>query len=71
MLWSQVDGKLNPKIQSIYVKGFPIYTAHFSPDGNEVVFGSNSKPLYSYDLIEGRVTSTVIRGLALRTQWHI
>ncbi|XP_071043072.1 U3 small nucleolar RNA-associated protein 18 homolog [Parasteatoda tepidariorum] len=52
----QVDGKLNSKIQSIYLESFPIHTAHFTTDGNEIIAGSNMYGFfYSYDMYLGKV----------------
>ena len=51
----QIDGKQNPKIQSVFVERFPIFTAHFSPDGYEVIMGSKHKNFYYYDMISGKV----------------
>ncbi|KAG8080209.1 hypothetical protein GUJ93_ZPchr0007g5475 [Zizania palustris] len=33
----QIDGKRNPKIQSIYIEGCPIHKASFLPDGSELI----------------------------------
>lgn len=51
----QVDGKNNPKIQSVFLQKFPIHTAHFSADGREVIMGSRYKSFYYYDMIAGKV----------------
>ncbi|XP_023341141.1 U3 small nucleolar RNA-associated protein 18 homolog isoform X2 [Eurytemora carolleeae] len=52
----QVDGKFNPKIQTINFKDFPIKTAKFSVDGNEVIAGSQFHTyFYVYDMIAGKV----------------
>ena len=51
----QVDGKTNPKIQSIFLEDFPIYCAHFSAGGEEVVLGSRHKTFQYYDMIAGKV----------------
>ncbi len=53
-LW-QVDGKTNPKIHSVFLDSFPIYTAKFSADGNQVIMGSRHKSFYYYDLIADKV----------------
>ena len=54
-LATQVDGKSNPKIQSIFVEQFPIHAAHFTRDGREVVMASQSRHFYYYDMIAGKV----------------
>lgn len=47
----QIDGKLNPKIQTVNFANFPIRTAHFSRDGSEFVCGSSKADhLFSFDL---------------------
>ena len=52
----QIDGKQNPKIQSVFLEKFPISTAHFSRDGKEVILGSQRrKSFYHYDMIAGKV----------------
>ena len=53
----QVDGKNNPKIQSIYLENYPIYSAHFSADGEEVILGSRHKGFHYYDMMAGRMIS--------------
>ncbi|XP_065820945.1 U3 small nucleolar RNA-associated protein 18 homolog isoform X3 [Labrus bergylta] len=61
----QVDGKSNPKIQSIHLERFPIHRAAFSPDGETVIATSlKNKMFYLYDMMEGRVTPVhTVRGL--------
>ncbi|XP_033632404.1 U3 small nucleolar RNA-associated protein 18 homolog [Asterias rubens] len=51
----QVDGKNNPKIQSVAVEKFPILSAHFSADGTEVIMSSRSRWYYVYDMIAGKM----------------
>ncbi|KAI8826861.1 WD40-repeat-containing domain protein [Fimicolochytrium jonesii] len=51
----QIDGRINPKIQSIHIKDLPLHTAHFSPDGKEVVMTGKRKFFYSYDVEKGVV----------------
>lgn len=52
----QVDGKTNPKIQSIYLEKFPIFKACFSANGEEVLATStHSKVLYVYDMLVGKL----------------
>ncbi|XP_078101555.1 U3 small nucleolar RNA-associated protein 18 homolog isoform X2 [Sander vitreus] len=61
----QVDGKTNPKIQSIHLERFPVHRAQFSVDGETVIATSlKNKMFYVYDMMEGRVTPVhTIRGL--------
>ncbi|XP_029692784.1 U3 small nucleolar RNA-associated protein 18 homolog isoform X2 [Takifugu rubripes] len=61
----QVDGKTNPKIQSIHLESFPVHQARFSRDGEMVIATSlKNKMFYLYDMMEGRVTPVhAIRGL--------
>nr|XP_020478820.1 U3 small nucleolar RNA-associated protein 18 homolog [Monopterus albus] len=61
----QVDGKTNPKIQSIHLERFPIHKAQFSTDGETVIATSlKNKMFYLYDMMEGRVTPVhTVRGL--------
>lgn len=61
----QVDGKTNPKIQSIYLEKFPIYKACFSANGEEVLATSiHSKVLYVYDMLAGKLIPVhQVRGL--------
>nr|XP_026242515.1 U3 small nucleolar RNA-associated protein 18 homolog isoform X1 [Urocitellus parryii] len=61
----QVDGKTNPKIQSIYLDKFPIFKACFSANGEEVLATSiHSKVLYVYDMIAGKLIPVhQVRGL--------
>ncbi|XP_068581927.1 U3 small nucleolar RNA-associated protein 18 homolog isoform X2 [Cebidichthys violaceus] len=61
----QVDGKTNPKIQSIHLERFPVHRAQFSRDGDTVIATSlKNKMFYLYDMMEGRVTPVhSVRGL--------
>ncbi|XP_006889521.1 PREDICTED: U3 small nucleolar RNA-associated protein 18 homolog [Elephantulus edwardii] len=61
----QVDGKTNPKIQSIYLEKFPVYKACFSANGEEVLATStHSKVLYVYDMLAGKLIPVhQVRGL--------
>ncbi|XP_060108979.1 U3 small nucleolar RNA-associated protein 18 homolog [Heteronotia binoei] len=61
----QVDGKTNPKIQSIYLEGFPVYKARFSADGEQVIATSiREKLFYIYDMMGGKIIPVNhIRGL--------
>ncbi|XP_060064815.1 U3 small nucleolar RNA-associated protein 18 homolog [Ylistrum balloti] len=60
----QVDGKNNPKIQSVFLDNFPIFSAHFTPDGREVVLSSKHQSFVYYDMIAGKVVKVPkIKGL--------
>ncbi|GLD73150.1 U3 small nucleolar RNA-associated protein 18 homolog, partial [Lates japonicus] len=61
----QVDGKTNPKIQSIHLERFPVHRAQFSLDGQTVIATSlRNKMFYLYDMMQGRVTPVhTVRGL--------
>ncbi|XP_003414660.1 U3 small nucleolar RNA-associated protein 18 homolog [Loxodonta africana] len=61
----QVDGKTNPKIQSIYLEKFPVFKARFSGNGEEVLATStHSKVLYVYDMLVGKLIPVhQVRGL--------
>ncbi|XP_054463843.1 U3 small nucleolar RNA-associated protein 18 homolog [Anoplopoma fimbria] len=61
----QVDGKTNPKIQSIHLERFPVHKARFSRDGDTVIATSlRNRMFYLYDMMEGRVTPVhTVRGL--------
>ncbi|XP_040917793.1 U3 small nucleolar RNA-associated protein 18 homolog isoform X2 [Toxotes jaculatrix] len=61
----QVDGKTNPKIQSIHLERFPVHKAQFSLDGEMVIATSlRNKMFYLYDMMEGRVAPVhSVRGL--------
>jgi len=53
----QVDGKNNPKIQTVNFKDFPVKTAKFSTDGNEVIVGSQYHPYFHvYDMMAGKIS---------------
>ncbi|XP_041859481.1 U3 small nucleolar RNA-associated protein 18 homolog [Melanotaenia boesemani] len=61
----QVDGKTNPKIQSIHLERFPVHKAQFSQNGETVIATSlRNKMFYLYDMMEGRVSPVhAVRGL--------
>ncbi|KAG8546569.1 hypothetical protein GDO81_018605, partial [Engystomops pustulosus] len=61
----QVDGITNPKIQSIFLKSFPVFKARFSADGEQVITtGCYHKIFYVYDMIGGKIIPVPnIRGL--------
>ncbi|KAL5198715.1 hypothetical protein ABZP36_002227 [Zizania latifolia] len=52
----QIDGKRNPKIQSIYIEDCPIHKASFLPDGSEVILSGRRKFFYSFDLVNAAVS---------------
>lgn len=60
----QVDGKTNPKIQSIHLENFPVNKASFSADGEHIVAtGLRNKLFYMYDMMEGKILPvTTVRG---------
>ncbi|XP_067268001.1 U3 small nucleolar RNA-associated protein 18 homolog [Chanodichthys erythropterus] len=61
----QVDGKSNPKIQTIHLEKFPVKKASFSADGEHIVAtGLRNKLFYIYDMMEGKIIPvTSVRGL--------
>uniref|UniRef100_A0ACD5YDT8 Uncharacterized protein n=2 Tax=Avena sativa TaxID=4498 RepID=A0ACD5YDT8_AVESA len=52
----QIDGKRNPKIQSIFIEDCPVYKASFLPDGSEVILSGRRKFFYSFDLVKAAVS---------------
>lgn len=64
----QVDGEHNPKIQSIFLENFPIFSAHFSADGNEVIMSGEFRWFYSFDMMTGKVNKiSKISGISERS----
>lgn len=60
----QIDGQTNPKLQSVFLERFPIHTAHFSSDGEQVILASQRRSFYVYDMIKGEVIKIPeIRGI--------
>ncbi|XP_030649296.1 U3 small nucleolar RNA-associated protein 18 homolog isoform X2 [Chanos chanos] len=61
----QVDGKTNPKIQSIHLERFPVNKACFTANGEQVVAtGIRNKLFYIYDMMEGKIIPVpTVRGL--------
>ena len=55
LLHLQIDGKNNPKIQNVFLDNFPVMSAEFSKNGEEVVMGSKHRSFYYYDMIAGQV----------------
>lgn len=52
-----MDGKKNPKIQSVFIDKFPILAAHFTRTGDEIVLSSRHKSFYYYDMIAGKMVN--------------
>uniref|UniRef100_A0A0E0QAW5 U3 small nucleolar RNA-associated protein 18 homolog n=2 Tax=Oryza TaxID=4527 RepID=A0A0E0QAW5_ORYRU len=52
----QIDGKRNPKIQSIFIEDCPVHKAAFLPDGSEVILSGRRKFFYSFDLVNAAVS---------------
>ncbi|WVZ95504.1 hypothetical protein U9M48_041259 [Paspalum notatum var. saurae] len=46
----QIDGKRNPKIQSIFVGACPVLKASFLPDGSEVILSGRRKFFFYYKI---------------------
>ncbi|KAJ3381741.1 U3 snoRNP protein [Entophlyctis sp. JEL0112] len=58
-----VDGKFNPKLQSVFFKDMPIHSAGFSADGRQVVVTGRRKFFYVYDVEAGQAERiAAIRG---------
>lgn len=51
----QIDGKRNPKVQSIMLQDFPVHKAAFVPDGSSVVAAGRRNHFFVYELEAGRV----------------
>lgn len=49
----QIDGKRNPKIQSVFIEDLPIRKASFLPDGSMAIAAGRRKFFYSFDLVKG------------------
>ncbi|KAK1643393.1 hypothetical protein QYE76_061198 [Lolium multiflorum] len=52
----QIDGRRNPKIQSIFIDDCPVHKASFLPDGSEVILSGRRKFFYSFDLVKAAVS---------------
>ena len=46
----QIDGKTSTRIQGVCIENFPIYSAHFSSGGDEVILNSNKAHFFVYNL---------------------
>ncbi|KAI4310983.1 hypothetical protein MLD38_035920 [Melastoma candidum] len=51
----QIDGKRNPKVQSVFLEDCPIRKASFSPDGSQVIVSGRRKFFYTFDLLKAKV----------------
>ncbi|KAI7869788.1 WD40-repeat-containing domain protein [Spinellus fusiger] len=51
----QIDGKVNPKIQSIHFKDTPIHSAAFHASGDHIIVTGRRKHYYIYDVQSGAV----------------
>eukprot|EP00250_Pteridium_aquilinum_P011421 c20055_g1_i1 orf=512-2092(-) len=51
----QIDGKRNPKVQSIFLEDYPILKAAFVPDGSRVIASGRRRFFYVYDMNAGSV----------------
>ncbi|KAL7312021.1 U3 snoRNP protein [Mucor circinelloides] len=49
----QIDGKINPKIQSVMFKDMPIYHAEFHPSGDQIIVSGRRRFFYIYDIQSG------------------
>ena len=51
----QIDGKTNPKMQTVNFENFPVKTAHFTADGSQFIAGSQHfGHFFVYDMLAGR-----------------
>jgi U3 small nucleolar RNA-associated protein 18 len=50
-----IDGKHNKKVQSVFVRDFPIHHAEFSPTSDEIILGGRRSFFYVYDLQAAKV----------------
>ncbi|CAG8474312.1 12784_t:CDS:2 [Dentiscutata erythropus] len=51
----QVDGKINPKVQSVVLKDLPIYRAAFNPNGTEIIAAGRKKYFYIFNIEAGSI----------------
>ncbi|KAI8969098.1 WD40-repeat-containing domain protein [Mycotypha africana] len=49
----QIDGKINPKIQSVRFNDLPIFHAEFHPSGDQIVVSGRRSYFYIYDIQSG------------------
>ncbi|KAJ3057671.1 U3 snoRNP protein, partial [Quaeritorhiza haematococci] len=52
----QIDGKINTKIQSVFLSDLPIHRASFTPDGREIIATGRRKFFYAYDVESGTIS---------------
>lgn len=57
----QVDGKINPKIQSVHFDDLPIHKSLFTPSGSELIITGRRKFFYVYNVETGAIDK--IQGL--------
>lgn len=50
----QVDGKRNPKVQSVFINDCPVRKAAFLPDGSQVILSGRRNYFYSFDLVNAK-----------------
>ncbi|KAJ3120396.1 U3 snoRNP protein [Nowakowskiella sp. JEL0407] len=62
----QIDGKINPKIQSVFIKDLPISCASFTPDGKEIFLSGKRRFMFLYNLTTGTVNK--VRGIRGRDE---
>ncbi|RUS25002.1 WD40-repeat-containing domain protein [Jimgerdemannia flammicorona] len=51
----QIDGKLNPKVQSVYLSDMPVHSSAFDPTGTTILATGRRKYFYIYDVQAGHV----------------
>ena len=51
-----IDGKTNRKVQSVFVRDFPIHHAEFAPTSDEIILSSRRSFFYVYDLQAAKVS---------------
>ena len=51
-----IDGKKNKKVQSVFVRDFPIHHAEFAPTSDEIILSSRRSHFYVYNLQAAKVT---------------
>ncbi|CAG8822715.1 11595_t:CDS:2, partial [Racocetra persica] len=54
----QIDGKINPKIQSVVLKDLPIYRAAFNANGNEIIVTGRKKYFYIFNIEAGNINKS-------------
>ncbi|KAI8340911.1 WD40-repeat-containing domain protein, partial [Chlamydoabsidia padenii] len=51
----QIDGKVNHKIQSVYLHDTPIHSAQFHTSGDQIIITGRRPHIYIYDVQSGKV----------------